>query len=83
METITESSETAVDILFLVSGVETSNVGLPGASTSFQTENGKIERPYFDIVGTRNVTTVVGQTALLRCRVRHLGDRTVRTKIGF
>ncbi|CAG7823140.1 unnamed protein product [Allacma fusca] len=55
---------------------ETSDV-LPGIVSSFQQENGKIERPYFDVVGSRNVTSVVGQTATLKCRVKHLGDRTV------
>lgn len=34
-------------------------------------------RPYFDDVGPRNVTAVVGQSALLNCRVKHPGDRTV------
>lgn len=36
-----------------------------------------IQRPYFDDVGPRNVTAVVGQSALLNCRVKHPGDRTV------
>ncbi len=62
--------------VFAISGAETSDV-LPGISSSFPQENGKIERPYFDIVGSRNVTTVVGQTAMLKCRVKHLGERTV------
>lgn len=34
-------------------------------------------RPYFDDVGPRNVTAVVGQSALLTCRVKHPSDRTV------
>ncbi|XP_015437222.1 PREDICTED: lachesin-like [Dufourea novaeangliae] len=33
--------------------------------------------PYFDVTATRNVTTLVGKTATLNCRVRNLGDRTV------
>lgn len=36
-----------------------------------------VQRPYFDDVGPRNVTAVVGQSALLNCRVKHPGDRTV------
>lgn len=36
-----------------------------------------MEKPYFDDVGPRNVTAVVGQSALLKCRVKHPGDRTV------
>ncbi|XP_074033466.1 zwei Ig domain protein zig-8 isoform X2 [Leptinotarsa decemlineata] len=35
------------------------------------------QRPYFDDIGPRNVTAVVGQSALLSCRVKHPGDRTV------
>ncbi|XP_060525794.1 hemicentin-1-like [Cylas formicarius] len=34
-------------------------------------------RPYFDDVGPKNVTAVVGQSAMLNCRVKHPGDRTV------
>lgn len=37
----------------------------------------KTEKPYFDNVGPRNVTAVVGQSALLKCRVKSPGDRTV------
>ncbi|XP_049827274.1 zwei Ig domain protein zig-8-like isoform X1 [Schistocerca gregaria] len=33
--------------------------------------------PYFDVSASRNVTALVGRTALLNCRVRNLGDRTV------
>ncbi|KAG8229693.1 hypothetical protein J437_LFUL013743 [Ladona fulva] len=35
-----------------------------------------VERPYFDDVSPRNVTAIVGQSAILNCRVKHLGDRT-------
>ncbi|KAF4524985.1 hypothetical protein B566_EDAN011913 [Ephemera danica] len=38
-----------------------------------------LERPYFDDVSPRNVTAVVGQSAVLNCRVKHVGDRTVST----
>ncbi|KAL1509845.1 hypothetical protein ABEB36_004522 [Hypothenemus hampei] len=38
---------------------------------------GKPQKPYFDDIGPRNVTAVVGQSALLNCRVKHPGDRTV------
>ncbi|XP_065334790.1 roundabout homolog 1-like isoform X2 [Cloeon dipterum] len=36
-----------------------------------------VERPYFDDVSPRNVTAVVGQPAVLNCRVKHIGNRTV------
>lgn len=35
-------------------------------------------QPYFDNTTRREVTTTVGQTAHLHCRVRNLGDRAVR-----
>uniref|UniRef100_A0A182Q2R8 Ig-like domain-containing protein n=1 Tax=Anopheles farauti TaxID=69004 RepID=A0A182Q2R8_9DIPT len=35
------------------------------------------EKPYFDDVNSRNVTTVVDDTAVLKCRVKHKGDRTL------
>lgn len=34
-------------------------------------------QPYFDNTTRREVTTTVGQTAHLHCRVRNLGDRAV------
>lgn len=36
-----------------------------------------VEKPYFDDIGPRNVTAVVGQSAILNCRVKHPGERTV------
>lgn len=35
-------------------------------------------QPYFDNSSRRDVTSTVGQTAHLHCRVRNLGDRAVR-----
>ena len=34
-------------------------------------------KPYFENSTKRDVTTTVGQTAYLHCRVRNLGDRAV------
>lgn len=34
-------------------------------------------KPYFDDIFARNVSAIVGQSAVLNCRVRHVGDRTV------
>ncbi|KAG6456051.1 hypothetical protein O3G_MSEX009536 [Manduca sexta] len=45
-------------------------VGAPG-------EGSRPERPYFDDVSPRNVSAVVGQSAILRCRAKHIGNRTV------
>jgi len=36
--------------------------------------------PYFDFNVARNVTTAVGQTAFLHCRVEQLGDKGVSVK---
>jgi hypothetical protein len=33
--------------------------------------------PYIDKTATKNVTTLVGNTVYLNCRVRNLGNRTV------
>lgn len=38
-----------------------------------------VHRPLFDDVSPHNVTAVVGQTAILHCRVKHVSDRTVNT----
>jgi cytochrome c oxidase assembly protein Cox11 len=34
-------------------------------------------QPYFDNSTKRDVTVTIGQTAMLHCRVRNLGDRAV------
>lgn len=54
--------------IFLVPGLG------PGVNIA---EGLRQERPYFDDVSPRNVTTVVGQVAVLRCRAKHIGNRTV------
>ncbi|XP_049702095.1 fibroblast growth factor receptor-like 1 isoform X2 [Helicoverpa armigera] len=48
--------------------------GLPGVSGGDGT---RPERPYFDDVSPRNVSAVVGAAAVLRCRAKHIGNRTV------
>lgn len=64
--------------LCILSGVETSDV-LPGITNTYSAlESGKIARPYFEMIGSRNVSFVMGHNAYLQCRVRHLGDKTVR-----
>ncbi|GLV31739.1 defective proboscis extension response 7 [Carabus blaptoides fortunei] len=35
-----------------------------------------VGKPYFEDVGPKNVTVVVGESTTLKCRVRHPGDRT-------
>uniref|UniRef100_A0A182PJ59 Ig-like domain-containing protein n=1 Tax=Anopheles epiroticus TaxID=199890 RepID=A0A182PJ59_9DIPT len=48
-----------------------------GLSSPSSSLTGPAEKPYFDDVNSRNVTTVVDDTAILKCRVKHKGDRTV------
>ncbi|KAI4497879.1 hypothetical protein M0802_006995 [Mischocyttarus mexicanus] len=36
--------------------------------------------PSFDLNVPRNVTTAVGQTAFLHCRVHHMGDKELATR---
>jgi hypothetical protein len=34
--------------------------------------------PYFEVTTSKNITAIAGQSAYLSCRVRNLGNRTVR-----
>lgn len=43
-----------------------------------QKQNPLDRGPYFDVVASKNITALVGSTAYLNCRVRNLGDKTVR-----
>ncbi|XP_058061110.1 homeotic protein female sterile [Anopheles bellator] len=69
------SSSSSASAAALVSGGGSPGLstGGPGAGTGA----GGTEKPYFDDVNSRNVTTVVDDTAVLKCRVKHKGDRTV------
>jgi hypothetical protein len=40
-------------------------------------------QPYFDFNVPRNVTTAVGQTAFLHCRVEQLGDKGVSERCNI
>uniref|UniRef100_A0A8W7PLY6 Ig-like domain-containing protein n=1 Tax=Anopheles coluzzii TaxID=1518534 RepID=A0A8W7PLY6_ANOCL len=66
--TSTASSSGSASAAALVAG------GLASPSSSL---TGPAEKPYFDDVNSRNVTTVVDDTAVLKCRVKHKGDRTL------
>ncbi|XP_021711425.1 zwei Ig domain protein zig-8 [Aedes aegypti] len=55
-------------------------VGLPSSSSQSSSSSPSLaaaDKPYFDDVNSRNVTTVLEDTAVLKCRVKHKGDRTV------
>ncbi|KAM7341326.1 defective proboscis extension response 7 isoform 2-T6 [Cochliomyia hominivorax] len=42
-----------------------------------QQQQQQTQRPYFDDINSRNVTTVADETAILKCRVKNKGNRTV------
>ena len=42
------------------------------------TEEDEHRAPYFDLSYSRNVTAVLGKTAILNCRVVNIGNKTVR-----
>ncbi|XP_035795868.1 hemicentin-2-like isoform X3 [Anopheles albimanus] len=63
------ASSSLISAAALVSG------GLSSPASSLMA--GPTEKPYFDDINSRNVTTVVDDTAILKCRVKHKGDRTV------
>ncbi|XP_046812619.1 uncharacterized protein LOC111687560 isoform X1 [Lucilia cuprina] len=42
-----------------------------------QQQSQQTQRPYFDDINSRNVTTVADETAILKCRVKNKGNRTV------
>ncbi|KAF6210585.1 hypothetical protein GE061_013691 [Apolygus lucorum] len=51
--------------------------GLQEVPTSHSYWEQPFTQPYFDNSTKREVTTTVGQSAYLHCRVRNLGDRAV------
>ncbi|XP_055602899.1 uncharacterized protein LOC129751430 isoform X2 [Uranotaenia lowii] len=54
-------------------GVDPSSTGLSAATGA----GSGSDKPFFDDVSPRNVTTIVDDMAVLKCRVKHKGDRTV------
>ena len=48
----------------------------PGVGDSIFLD-GDLPAPYFDLNHSSNVTAVLGKTALLNCRVKNIGNRTV------
>ncbi|XP_060804409.1 protein sidekick-1 isoform X4 [Amyelois transitella] len=67
-------------LLHCVCVATTANIPSSGASVLAGvagSEGARPDRPYFDDVSPRNVSAVVGQAAVLRCRAKHIGNRTV------
>jgi len=44
-----------------------------------ESSNGTNKIPYFDLDFSGNVTAVLGKTAILNCRVKDIGKKTVIT----
>jgi hypothetical protein len=42
-----------------------------------------LDKPFFEEIYPRNVSTVVDDIAILKCVVRNKGDRTVSSKISY
>ena len=42
-----------------------------------------LDKPFFEEIYPRNISTVVDDIAILKCVVRNKGDRTVSIKISF
>ncbi|CAL7945057.1 unnamed protein product [Xylocopa violacea] len=39
--------------------------------------------PYFDVSNSKNVTTILGKTAYLNCRVKNLGNKTMTLQVSW
>lgn len=53
-------------------------VGVDDDLTDLPNDGGELTGPYFDANIPNNVTAIVGKSAFLRCKVRNLGNKTVR-----
>lgn len=66
-------------LIYLIFLSFTASCALTGDSTAYW--EAPFAQPYFDNTTKREHTATVGQSALLHCRVRNLGDRAVSIKI--
>lgn len=67
----------------LVRGSTINNEDYDYPNPSFRDITAKSAAAYFDQNFTRNVTTVVGQSAFLNCKVLHLDNKTVSSSCAF
>lgn len=58
-------------------GSSLSNGGINGGGSGGSSSNINYNRPFFDDISPHNVTAFVDETAVLKCRVKNKGDRTV------
>ena len=55
------------------------NLDKSSAAKAVTTKKTDDQIPYFDLNHSGNVTAVLGKTALLNCRVKNIGNKTVRS----
>ena len=55
-------------------------VAAAAAMSTSADEAGGAGDPYFDLAYSGNVTAVLGKTALMNCRVKNIGNKTVSLK---
>ncbi|CAK9825164.1 Zwei Ig domain protein zig-8 [Anthophora retusa] len=52
-------------------------------TNSLETSNSTQPGPYFDISYSKNVTTILGKTTYLNCRVKNLGNKTMTLQVSW
>ena len=62
-------------------GARLSREGPQDVSGDEISEVNKQLTPYFDLNHSGNVTAVLGKTALMNCRVKNIGNKTVSNKL--
>ncbi|KRG07306.1 zwei Ig domain protein zig-8 isoform X1 [Drosophila mojavensis] len=64
-------------ILFFILHLNISIQRISASSFLIINDLANVNRPYFDDISPRNISAVVDETAILRCRVKNKGNRTV------
>ncbi|XP_064537671.1 zwei Ig domain protein zig-8 isoform X2 [Drosophila montana] len=64
-------------IIFFILHLNSSIQQISASSFLIINDLATLDRPYFDDISPRNVSAVVDETAILRCRVKNKGNRTV------
>ncbi|XP_030246452.1 zwei Ig domain protein zig-8 isoform X2 [Drosophila navojoa] len=64
-------------ILFFILHLNISIQRVSASSFLIINDLANVNRPYFDDISPRNISAVVDETAILRCRVKNKGNRTV------
>ncbi|XP_030566590.1 zwei Ig domain protein zig-8 [Drosophila novamexicana] len=64
-------------IIFFILHLNSSIQQISASSFLIINDLANLDRPYFDDISPRNISAVVDETAILRCRVKNKGNRTV------